>query len=157
MKKLRLIALFVVLAAMVMSANAAVASNGAPTQVSIVSDMTFNNPNPNTGTFTTSGPAADSGLICPSGTVFDTGFVFSGFQGRDGFNVLVRKTFTCADGSGTFFVKIQVHGEFDGTERFSWVVQGGTGSYGNLHGSGSGSTVPRPGGNTNTYAGFLIG
>jgi hypothetical protein len=160
MKKRRLIGLFVVLAAMVVSANVAVAGNGSPKQVSIVSAMTFNNPNPNTGTFTASGAAADSGLICKSGTVLDTGLLFTGYQGRNGFNVQVRKTFTCDDNSGTFFVKLQVHGEWDGTETFSWVVQGGTGSYGNLRGSGSGSTVPNADpstGNTNTYTGSLLG
>jgi hypothetical protein len=129
-------------------------------QVTITSHMTFNNPNPNTGDFTTSGPATDSGLICPAGTVLDTSLVFGGFQSDRGFQVLVRKTFTCNDGSGTFFVKIQAHAAADGTESFTWVVQGGTGAYESLKGSGTGSSVPNDDpstGNTNNYEGFLVG
>jgi hypothetical protein len=127
-------------------------------QVSITSHMTFNFPDPNTGDFTTSGPARDSGLICGAGTVLDTGVVFTGFQGGHGFHALVRKTFTCDDGSGTIFVTINVHADNDGTERFSWVVQGGTGAYEKLQGSGDGSTVPNTDpstGNTNNYEGFV--
>jgi len=129
-------------------------------QVSITSHMTFNFPDPNTGDFTTSGPASDSGLICGAGTVLDTGLVFGGFQSGRGFQVLVRKTFTCDDGSGAIFVTLQVHANNDGTETFTWVMQGGTGAYENLHGSGNGSTVPNADpstGNTNNYEGFLFG
>jgi hypothetical protein len=156
MVKRRLAALFVVLAAIVVSANVAVAGNGPPTQVKIVSNVLFNPNGFNTGDFVTSG-AASGGLICAKGTLVDTSLIFVGFQGGQGFQVQVRKTFTCDDGSGTFFVKLQVHGQFDGTETFSWVVQGGTGKYQSLRGSGNGSTVPTNTGNINTYDGFLIG
>ena len=156
MKKHRLIALLVVFAAMIVSANVAVAGNGPPTQVHIVSPVLFNPNGFNTGTFTTSG-AASGGLVCASGTLVDTSLIFVGFQGGQGFQVQVRKTFTCDDGSGTFFVKLQVNGQFDGTETFSWVVQGGTGNYQSLRGSGNGSTVPTDTGNINTYDGFLTG
>jgi hypothetical protein len=132
-----------------------------PQQVQIVSDMTFNPDGPNFGDFAANGKAVDSGLICARGTVLDTGIVFGGFQSGRGFQVLVRKTFTCDDGSGTIFVKIQVHASTDGTESFTWIVQGGTGSYMNLRGSGDGTTVPLPGdpepGNINSYSGFLVG
>ena len=158
MKKFRLIALFVVLAAMVVSANVAVAGNGPPTQVRIVSNITFNTSGGfNTGDFNTFGAASSGGLICASGTLVDTSLIFVGFQGGQGFQVQVRKTFTCDDGSGTFFVKLQIQGQFDGTETFSWVVQGGTGNYASLRGSGNGSTVPTGTGNINTYDGFLTG
>ena len=132
-----------------------------PQHVQIVSQMTFNPDGPNFGDFEASGSAVDSGLICVSGTVLDTGIVFGGFQSGRGFQVLVRKTFTCDDGSGTIFVKIQVHASTDGTESFTWIVQGGTGAYEHLRGSGDGSTVPLPGdpqpGNINSYSGFLLG
>jgi len=156
MKKFRLTALFVVLAAMVVSADVAVAGNGPPTQVKIVSNILFNPNGFNTGDFVTSGPAS-GGLICASGTLVDTSLIFVGYQGGQGFQVQVRKTFTCADGSGTFFVKLEVHGQFNGTETFSWVVQRGTGNYRSLRGSGNGSTVPTDTGNINTYVGFLTG
>jgi hypothetical protein len=102
------------------------------------------------------------GTICASGTVDDTRIIFAGFQSGRGAQIPVRKTFTCADGSGTFFVKIQVHLDFESaTESFSWVVMGGTGDHSNLRGSGDGSTVsdgsdPQTG-NCNTYVGFVVG
>jgi hypothetical protein len=130
-------------------------------RVSITSHMDFNFPDPNTGDFTTSGAATESGLICSSGTVLDVGLVFSGFESKTGqIQILVRKLFTCDDGSGNIFVKIQVHANPDGTETFTWVVLGGTGAYQNLHGSGQGTTVPNADpstGNTNFYEGFLVG
>jgi hypothetical protein len=143
-----------------LASGLAPAAAAQPVQVAITSHMTFNFPNPNTGDFTTSGPATDSGLICPAGTVVDTSLVFGGFQSGRGFQVLVRKTFTCNDGSGTFFVKLAVHAAADGTESFTWVVQGGTGAYESLRGSGTGSSVPNDDpstGNTNNYEGFLVG
>jgi hypothetical protein len=130
-------------------------------QVTIVSPMTFNPDGFNFGTFDASGSAVDEGLICESGTVDDTRVIFAGFQSERGAQIPVRKTFTCDDGSGTFFVKIQVHLDFaTATESFSWVVQGGTGAYEHLRGEGHGSTVsdgsdPQTG-NINTYVGFLI-
>ena len=141
--------------------NVASAAAGNTQQVAIVSHMAFNDPPPNTGDFTTSGPATDSGLICESGDVTDTRVIFVGDRSGFRFQVLVLKDFVCDDGSGTIFVKIQVHGNFDGTESFSWIVQGGTGEYSNLRGSGQGSSVPNVDpsnpGNTNSYEGFLVG
>ena len=134
----------------------------APQQVEIVSHMNFNPDGFNFGTFEASGIAADNGTICGSGTVDDTRIIFAGFQSGRGAQIPVRKTFTCGDGSGTFFVKIQVHLDFESaTESFTWVVLGGTGDYQHLKGSGGGSTVsdgsdPQTG-NINTYEGFVIG
>jgi hypothetical protein len=143
------------------TSTAAPAAAASPLQqVSITSHMTFNFPDANTGDFIASGPAADSGLICGAGDVLDIGVIFVGFQSNLGYQVLVRKAFTCDDGSGTIFVKIQVHGNSDGTETFNWVVLGGTGAYASLQGSGSGTTVPNAdpdSGNTNFYGGFLVG
>lgn len=133
---------------------------GSPQQVEIVSHMNFNPDGPNFGDFTASGSAVDSGVVCASGTVLDTGIVFGGFQSGRSVQILVRKTFTCADGSGTFFVKIQVHLDLEtSTEVFTWAVMGGTGEYENLRGSGDGTTVgdgsdPQTG-NFNTYVGGL--
>jgi hypothetical protein len=133
---------------------------GSPQQVTIVSHVTFNPEGPNYGDFATSGQATDSGLICPSGTFVDTNIRYAGYQSDRGMVQLqVDKAFTCADGTGTFFVKIQIQANFDtGIESFTWVVQGGTDNYASLRGSGSGSTVPNPPiGNINTYDGFLLG
>ena len=140
------------------------AAAATPTAVEIVSHMDFNQEGGfNTGDFEASGPAVDQGLICDSGTVEDTRIIFAGFQSPTGrIQIPVRKTFACDDGSGEIFVKIQVHLNLNTqTERFSWVVLGGTGDYSKLHGSGKGTTVgdgsdPQTG-NINNYAGFLIG
>lgn len=134
-------------------------SAATPQQVEILSHMNFNPDGPNFGDFSATGTAVESGLICASGTVLDTGIVFAGFQSGRSAQILVRKTFTC-DGGGSFFVKIQVHLDFEtSTETFTWVVTGGTGAYANLHGSGGGTTVgdgsdPQTG-NFNTYTGYV--
>jgi len=139
-------------------AAAPVAAKGAA-DVTIVSHMTFNPNDFNTGTFVASGAAVDQGLICASGTVVDTRLIFAGSQSGRGAQIPVRKTFSCPDGD--LFIKIQVHLDFaTSTETFSWVVLGGTGAYGGVSGSGQGSTAgdgsdPQTG-NINTYLGFLL-
>ena len=131
--------------------------SGNTQHVSMVLPTLFNDPPPNTGTFTTTGPATDSGLICEHGTTVDTRIVFVGFQSDFQIQVLVLKNLVCDDGSGTMFFKMQVHGNFDGTETFNWVVQGGTGDYANLRGSGQGVSVPNETGNDSFWDGFLVG
>ena len=129
----------------------------APMAVTIVSDVTFVEGGPNIGSFTTSGDAADEGTICAAGSFEDAGIRFAGGQARTGVVQLqVYKVFTCDDDSGTFDVKMQIQANFDtGIETFTWVVTGGSDEYASLRGSGTGSTVPRPGGNTNTYVGMV--
>ena len=141
----------------ILAAVAPVAA-GSPRQVTIVSHVTFNPDGPNYGDFGASGAAVDDDVICPSGTFVDTGIRFAGFQSPRGVVQLqVAKTFTCDDGSGTFDVKMQIQADFaTGIETFTWIVTGGTDAYASLKGSGSGSTVPREGGNTNTYEGKLL-
>jgi hypothetical protein len=134
------------------------AAAAAPQPVTIVSHMTFNDPGPNTGTFSVTN--GGGGLICGYGTVVDTGYVFGGGQSNRKLQILVLKDFICGDGSGTIHVKIQVHIDFAAGETFTWIVQGGTGVYGHLSGSGPGTTIPNAdpsSGNTNIYEGFLVG
>jgi hypothetical protein len=140
---------------------AASAPQAAAQGVTIVSPVTFD-PNGNHGTFTTSGPATDGGLICGSGTFFDTSIHFAGLQAPTGYVQLqVVKQFTCAAGTGpqgTFSVKLQINANFNtGIESFSWVAQGLTGDLEGLNGAGRGSTVPTNTGNINTYIGVLVG
>jgi hypothetical protein len=128
------------------------ASQPKPQQVTIVSDMVVPG-NPNYGTFTASG----SRSICTSGEVIDTRLVvLSGSLDSD-FVLTVNKTFTCNDGSGTFFARLLVRMS-GGYETFTWVILGGTGRYHDLFGLGSGSTVAFAGGGgvTNTYTGYLV-
>ena len=144
----RFMVLFAALALLVaLGAPAAVA--GSPEATTIASHMTFNNPPevPNTGSFEATG----SSLVCGSGTVVDLDYVFGTGQ------TLVRKEFTCADGSGSFYVKLDVRPTGDETESFTWVIQGGTGDYESLRGHGTGSSVrdENGGGITNSYEGFV--
>ena len=160
-KAIRSISIAALVGAVMLVGAVPVAAKG-PTDVSIVSHMSFNPDGFNFGTFDASGAAVDQGLICASGTVDDTRLIFAGGQSGRGAQIPVRKTFTCADGSGQLFVKIQVHLDFaTNTESFSWVVLSGTGDYAGVNGAGSGTTVtdgsvPQTG-NFNTYVGFLVG
>ena len=98
------------------------------------------------------------GPICTSGTVADTRLVWLvGGPNANPYVLTVDKTFTCGDGSGTFFASLLVRGS-GGYETFGWVLSGGTGTYHGLLGFGSGSTVPFSGGGgaTNTYTGYLF-
>jgi hypothetical protein len=134
-----------------------VAAGSPQQQVHIVSNVTFNDNGPNYGDFLASGTAADNGLICQQGTFVDTWLKFGGYErGTGAVQVHVRKLFTCDDGSGTFSVKLEINGNYiTGYETFNWVVQDGTGAYAQLHGTGSGYTVPTSTGNVNTYDGSL--
>lgn len=131
---------------------------GSPEPVEIFSTMYVHAP-ANTGTFSrTSG----SDLICSSGTVLDTRYVWGQPHGRgggpNGVQLQVDKTFDC--GNGLVYFRLQVHGVF-ATETFTWVVLGGTGPYAGLRGQGSGWTDGSDFGTCtcvdNYYSGQLIG
>jgi hypothetical protein len=131
-------------------------SAAAPQSVRITSHMTFPGDGPNYGDFSVDG---GGGLMCASGRVEDTAYVFGGGQSNRKLQILVLKDFICADGSGTIHVKIQVHVDFAVGETYTWIVQGGTGPYATLYGSGQGTTIPNDDpstGNTNIYDGFLV-
>jgi hypothetical protein len=142
-------------------AVAAPVGAASPQSLTLVSTTTFD-PAGNHGTFAASGAAVPS-LICASGSFVDTGIKFAGFQSNKAVQLQVFKTYSCSN-ADSFFVKMQIHANFDGTEVFTWVVQGGTGTFAQLHGSGSGSTVgifvstpdgPVETGNINTFVGSL--
>jgi hypothetical protein len=94
-------------------------------------------PDYDTGDFTTTGP------LCPSGTFLDTYRALAGIQGQHFQhpveNVTVDTVYTCADGSGTFFMLKQVRlvalpPGIDNTGPVS--LHGGTGAYVGLTGYG---------------------
>jgi len=60
--------------------------------------------------------------LCPAGTMLSTTDAKSG---------QTTQTFTCADGSGTFTLKLQDH-----AKKMTWSIASGTGSYANSRGSG---------------------
>ncbi len=147
---------------MVVAVAAPVAASGPPQSLTLVSTTIFD-PSGNHGTFTASGAAVDNSLICAAGSFLDTGIKFAGFQSNKAVQLQVFKTYSCSN-ANSFFVKMQVHANFDGTEVFTWVVRGGTGAFAQLHGSGSGTTVgifvstpdgPVETGNVNTFVGSL--
>ncbi len=151
----------IVLAAVTLVTVIAPAAAAAPKPVTIDVVNTFAD-GPPFGTFTASGSAVDSGLICPSGATLDPLDLFAGGQSGRKLQILVLKQFTCDDGSGTFLIKMQVHIDFATGETFTWVVLNGTGDYEHLNGGGPGATLSLPddddgGHNENIYTGFLIG
>jgi hypothetical protein len=107
-----------------------------------------------TGHFTASGPAVDAGIVCDEGNVLDIAGKASGFSNA-GVNFQALKEFTCEDGSGSFFMKLQVRIDHKG-DNFNWVIMGGTGDYAELHGAGSGIGInPTPETIDDLYSGKL--
>ena len=82
------------------------------------------------GTFTT-----DSALLCASGTTSDSTLVAGNGRAITFHNL---KTFDCADGSGTFTLRLQAQLKPCSPNTSGvWSVAGGTGTYEGLRGTGS--------------------
>ena len=98
---------------------------------------------PTFGPFTATGPAVDEGLICASGDTIDVFSKASAFMSPVfmGINFQVVKEFSCDDGSGVFYVKLQVRIDAKG-DNFTWTIVGGTSDYARLRGTGSGYGLP---------------
>ncbi|HEX8939339.1 MAG TPA: hypothetical protein VF763_04165 [Candidatus Limnocylindrales bacterium] len=133
-------------AALLIAVAAPAANASGPQAVTISSVMTITGNGTNTGSFEASGPAVTRGLICRTGAVTDVYIDLS-----DPTDFPVAKAFVCAGGGPTILVRLQVR------EGFSWAVQGGSGPYRGLFGSGVGSTVTGPGvwQVTDTYTGTV--
>ena len=109
-------------------AGSALATTPAPVTIEVITSFETG-----TGTFTTSGAG-----LCASGTTTDQ-VRTTPPQPKTHANFHDRKTFTCADGSGTFTANVQAHLVFGSpTDTFTWNILSGTGAYTNLHGSGNG-------------------
>ena len=115
-----------------------VASATTPEQVTFEGPAFFAGPDAGTGFFTATGPAVDSGAMCPGGTVADmyTKAAPNMGQSPNGVNLQIVKEFTCDDDSGTFLIKLQVR--ITDYPIFNWVVVDGTGDYEGLKGNGDG-------------------
>jgi hypothetical protein len=108
-------------------AGSALASTPTPMTIEVITAS------PGGGTFTTSGAG-----LCPSGTTTDQEFG-TGSQSGSHANFHDLKTFTCADGSGTFTVNVQAQLIFGApADSFTWNILSGTWAYANLRGSGTG-------------------
>ncbi len=109
-----------------------------PTAATITTTIIFPEEGEPFGTFTATEP------LCPSGTFVDEfvggGGAFNPKAPAPYHAFTVRKTFTCADGSGTF--TILFHPQFNPAtpseceEAGPFAVVGGTGSFANLSGHG---------------------
>ncbi len=129
--------------ALVVCVAAAVAAPAYSQEPTIVTDITFPEEGEPFGTFTATDP------LCPSGTFVDE-FVGGGgaFQSGRVFyhGFTVRKTFTCADSSGTF--TILFHPQLTGAtpagceEAGPFAVIGGTGEFAQLRGHGQFCVFP---------------
>ena len=132
--------LFALLLVSLLAPSAATAS-GPPLDLEMTVPTTLSDPGTADGVFTAEGPAVDDGLVCGTGDTFVLEAKASGFQSERLVNISVKKEFVCDDGSGSFFVKLQVHYDFTKTPEynvFNWTIMGGTDAYEHLHGSGSG-------------------
>jgi hypothetical protein len=110
---------------LVLGVGAFPASAATPVDATIDVHSVFGDP----GTFT-----ADSAVLCVTGTTSDVTRVTGGERVLNFHNL---KTFTCADGSGTFTLRIQAQVKpCDSTDRGVWSVAGGTGDYEGLRGAG---------------------
>lgn len=129
-------------------------------------DVIFHGPSyfEGSGEFTAEGPAFDSGAMCEGGTTADVFGKVAPKMGQspNGVNMQIVKEFTCDDGSGSFFVKLQVHIDYRAWPTFNWVVKGGTGDYVKLKGTGGGFAAfpifdvgPDPIGVYDVYSGKL--
>ena len=120
----------------------------------ITTDITFPEQGEPFGTFTALEP------LCPSGTFVDE-FVGGGGAFRSGHvdygASAILKTFTCTDGSSTF--TILFHPQFtpatpaDCLQAGPFAVDGGTGAYAQLRGSGDFCVFPEGDGFTETFTG----
>ena len=142
MRKISIIFVTTLILLLTLTVDPAAASSR-PLAINFESTMVLPGEGLSYGTFTASGPAVDAGIVCPSGDVIDESLKVSGFQSQTGMNFQVAKRFTCADGSGEFFMKLQVRIDRKGNN-FHWVVTGGTGPYERLHGTGSGYGTSSP-------------
>ncbi len=88
------------------------------------------------GPFVADGPAVVAGLICPSGETQDLQSRPTGWRSFRATNYHLDKQFTCDDGSGTFILHMQARIDPMKGDIANWNVDGGTGDYASLHGSG---------------------
>jgi hypothetical protein len=104
------------------------ASPATPITINTVDD--FSTPHP-TGTFVASAP------LCASGTFIDLIVNHEDIANK----FLVDRTLTCDDGSGTFTIHLHVQFPRQATDSAPWSINGGTGAYTTLHGTGTWTTV----------------
>ena len=110
------------------------------------------------GTFEASGPAANDGLICPTGNTFEDNWEQRGPLEH------WETRFVCADGTGSFSLSVTSIGEWtDGggstwvyETTWEWVLDKGSRTYADIAGSGVGAgTCPTDGPCDEQYSGSI--
>jgi hypothetical protein len=125
-------------------------AHASPSQsVTITTYLNFTEaPQPPYGTFVA------SGVVCPSGSFYDEVHTIAGGGGEH--NVLVRETYTCDDGSGSFTIQFDAKYPRLNTGSVPWKVIDGVGVYSALHGTGTMTAVQTsPTTATNTMTGQM--
>lgn len=127
------------------------AADAATMPFTLTEQVDFTGSTPNT--FTATG-------LCPSGTFVDNVGTIGGNVHSGRGEVLLRSVYTCADGSGTFYVLKHIFVALtpDGwTSTGEYQLLGGTGDWAGLsgHGTDTGVRVGDSGGGVAT--GFLVG
>jgi hypothetical protein len=120
-----------VLSVQLLTARGGTAHASPATPITITAQVDLSTPAA-TGTFVASAP------LCPSGTFADD-ILARGGGPSPVTTLLIRRTHTCDDGSGTFI--IQLIGVFTPQFPGPWSVFSGTGAYTTLHGSGTSTFV----------------
>ena len=121
---------------------AATAAAGPPLDLGMTVPTAFADPGEPDGEFMAYGAAVDVGRVCDTGDTYTLDGGATGLRSNRIVNFHVLKEFVCDDGSGSFFVKLEVHYDYTKTPEnnvFNWTIKGGTGAYEDLHGSGSGT------------------
>jgi hypothetical protein len=136
MNKLKVLIFLVLGILLILSATPVFANTPAQDVVFVVPTY-FNPDNTSYGPFEATGGAVAAGIICPAGETVDFGIPrVTGYENKSGWiNIFIIKKFTCDDGSGEFFVQLEVRLDARG-DNASWVIIGGTGDYEDLHGAG---------------------
>lgn len=133
----------ILIAALVILCAVAPAMAAPPLDVHIEVESVIDPADPTVEPFVATGPAVDSGTICPTGQVIDLSGQVSGPPEGSFINLKISKHFVCDDGSGTFDVKLVARIDLiTGEAVGSWNIVEGTGAFAELHGSGKLYGIP---------------
>jgi hypothetical protein len=132
-----------------------------PVDLEIENHLTFSDipsgevPFTGEGPFVATGSAVEAGLVCPSGESLVVDWRQTAFQPpTEWVNFHVITEFTCDDGSGVFYIQLQVRADQKG-DNANWRIAGGTGVYERLRGTGKAIGLPFAGGVDDFYSGTV--
>lgn len=131
---MRLATVILVLLLVIMSAVPVFAARPLDVEIQVVARIAPGAVDP----FTASGLAVDAGQICSSGASSNAKVNVKNPESTTIKNIRVIKLFRCGDGSGNFYIELNVKLNVPtGNTSGNWSIRGGTGSYTNLEGKGT--------------------